>query len=89
MNQHSVFFDGDGYLGRLYNIITLDSIRLAPRTHNPRIVERNDGYDINSLALDRGQVVDVAGEVLGGAARCEGAWDGEENDLLVGPFCCS
>jgi hypothetical protein len=73
-----------------YDIIVLNSIRLPPCTHNPRIIERNDRYDINAFGLDRREVFDVAWEVLGGAAGGEGARDGEEDDFLVGPFCrCS
>jgi hypothetical protein len=50
---------------KTYNIITLDPIRLAPRTHNPRIIERNDRHDIDALRLDRREVLDVAREMPG------------------------
>jgi len=74
-------------LGNTNNIIILNTIRLAPRTHHKRIVIRNHSDDINALGFDGGQVLDVAGEMLDGAAGCEGAGDGEEDDFLVGPFC--
>jgi hypothetical protein len=69
-----------------YNIVILDTIGLAPRTQDKRIVECNDGYGIDALALECAQVVDVAGEVLGGAGGSEGTRDGEDDDFLVGPF---
>jgi len=50
---------------KTYNIITLNPIRLAPRTHNPRIIERNDRHDIDALRLDRREVLDVAREMPG------------------------
>lgn len=34
-----------------YDGVIFDSICLAPRTHNPRIVERNGSHDINALCL--------------------------------------
>jgi hypothetical protein len=70
-----------------YDIIVLNSIRLAPSTHNPRIIESDDSHDIDTLGLDRRQVLDVAWEMLYGAAGGEGAGDGEEDDFFVGPFC--
>lgn len=69
-----------------HNIIILNPVRLAPRTHDPGIVERNDGHDVDALGLKRRQVLDVAGEMLCAAAGGEGAGDGEEDDFLVGPF---
>ena len=71
---------------RTYNIIILNPIRLSPRTHDPRIVERDGCHDINALALQCSEVLDVAGEMLCGAAGGEGAGDGEDDDFLVGPF---
>jgi len=75
--------------GGTHNIIILDTIRLAPRTHDKRIVVGNDGHGINALAFDCAQIVDVAGEMLRGAAGGESAWDGKYDDFLVGPFCSS
>jgi hypothetical protein len=72
--------------GRAYNIVILNSIRFAPRTHHKRIIVSDDGNDIDTLGFDGGQVLDVAGEMLDGAAGGEGTWDGEEDDFLVGPF---
>lgn len=70
-----------------YDIITLNSIRFSPRAHDPRIIERNDSHDVDALALQRGEVLDVAWEMVGGAAGGESARDGEEDDFFVGPFC--
>jgi hypothetical protein len=47
-----------------YNIIPLDPIRLAPGTHDPSIVESQDGYYIDSLLLDLVQVLDITGKML-------------------------
>jgi hypothetical protein len=70
-----------------YDIIALNVIRLSPCAHDPRIVECNDGHDIDALALQLAEVLDVAGEMSGGAAGGECAGDGEEDDFFVGPFC--
>lgn len=63
--------------GQTHNIIVLDAIGLAPRIHDERIVVRNHRDDIDAFGLDRLEVVNVAGEVAGGAAGSEGAWKGE------------
>jgi len=73
--------------GATYDIIILDTIGLSPGTHDPGIVECNASNDINALALELGQFLDEAGEVLGGATGGEGAGNGEDDDLLVGPLC--
>jgi hypothetical protein len=70
-----------------YDIITLNAIGLSPCTHHPRIVERNHSYDIHAFGLELGEVLDVAWEMLDGAAGSEGAWDSEEHDFLAGEFC--
>lgn len=58
-----------------YNVITGDVIRLAPRTHNPRVVARNHGNNVHALLLQLGKVLDVAWEMVGRAAGGEGTWD--------------
>jgi len=57
-----------------HNIIILDSIGLAPRIHDPRIVKSNHSDDIYAFRLNSLEVVNVAGEVAGGAAGSEGAY---------------
>lgn len=67
--------------------IIRNTIRLPPRTHNPHVIEGNDGNDVHAFAFQRGFVGDVAREVLGAAAGGEGARDGDEDDFFIGPFC--
>lgn len=62
---------GEG--GQTYNIVILDAIGLTPRVHHPRIIERDHRDNIHALGLDGLQVLNVAGEVAGGAAGSEGA----------------
>lgn len=73
--------------GVTYDIIILDTISLSPGAHDPGIVECNASNDINTLALELGQLRDEAGEVLGGAAGGKGAGNGEDDDLFIGPLC--
>jgi len=68
------------------NIIILDPIGLAPRTHDKGVVERQDGDDVDLLALDLIELLDIARQMADGAARCERPWYGEEDHLLVSPF---
>lgn len=72
---------------RTYNGIIFDVVGLAPRAHDPSIVECNDSNDINALPLQCSEVVDVAWEMICRAARCESTWDREEYDLLSGKLC--
>jgi hypothetical protein len=74
--------------GQAYDRIIFDAIGLPPRAHNPCVIEGDHGDDVDAFALECGPVLDVAGEVFGAAAGGEGAGDGEEDDLFVGPFCC-
>ena len=46
-----------------YNIITLDTIDLTPRIHNPRIIARNASYNVHALALQLADLLDVWGQV--------------------------
>lgn len=71
---------------KAYNGIILDAVSLSPRAHDPGVVEGDHGDDVDAFALERGLVLDVAGEVLSAAAGGEGAGDGEEDDFLIGPF---
>jgi hypothetical protein len=68
-----------------YNLV-LDTVRLAPGTHDERIIERQYSHNIHFLALDIFQRSDVSWQVPDGAARGEGAGDGKEDDFLVSPF---
>lgn len=66
-----------------HDIVVLDSIGLLPRRHDPGIVEGDDDDDVDPLGFEGFIVVNVARQVTGRAARCEGAWDSEENNLLA------
>jgi hypothetical protein len=62
-----------GQLDGKYNVVTLDSVDLAPCVHDPAVVGCNHGDDINSLALELVDLLDVWWEMESLAARCEGA----------------
>jgi hypothetical protein len=68
------------------DLIALDAVDLAPSIHNPGVVRRNGSDNIDALVLELLGFRNVRGEVVGLATRGEGAWDGEENYFLVGPF---
>ena len=51
----------------------LDPLRLTPRRHHMGIVERQHRHHIPAFTLDLIQLLDVAGQMLDGAAGCEGA----------------
>lgn len=68
------------------NIIPANCIRLAPGTHHERIIESNDGDNVNSLLAELGQVLDISWHVVDGTGRGEGTGNGEQDDLLVGPL---
>jgi hypothetical protein len=74
-------------LRETYDRVILNSISLTPSAHNPRIIKCNDSHDINALCLETVQILNVAWQMFGTAARGEGAWDSKEDDFLVGPFC--
>lgn len=67
--------------------VVLDARGLGPGRHDPGVVGGDDGDDVDALGLEVGERGLVAGEVGDGAGGGEGAGDGEEDDLLVGPFC--
>lgn len=72
---------------KTYNGIVFDVVGLAPRTHDPSVVECNDSNDINALALQCSEVLDVAREMLCRAAGSESTWNREENDLFPCELC--
>jgi hypothetical protein len=59
--------------GQTHDIVILDAIGLTPRAHHPRIIERDHRDNIHALGLDGLEVLNIAGEVAGGAAGSEGA----------------
>jgi hypothetical protein len=68
------------------DIVALDAIDLAPCIHDPGVVRRDHGNDVDALALQLRQLLDVGGQVVGLAAGGEGAGDGNEDDLFARPF---
>ena len=45
-------------------VISADSVRLAPGTHNERIIESNDRDNVNPFLTELGQVVDISWNVV-------------------------
>lgn len=68
------------------HLIALDTINLAPRIHNPRVIAGNSRHDIYALLTELVGVLDVGREMVCLAAGGEGAGDAEEDDFLVRPF---
>lgn len=68
------------------DVVTLNAIDLAPSVHDPRVVRRDNSNDIDTLALELRELLDVGWEVVGLAARCERAGNGDEDDLLACPL---
>ena len=68
------------------HLLTLDAVDLAPRIHNPAVVARNRGNDVDALGLELCGLGNVRRQVVRLAARGEGAGHGEEDDFLVSPF---
>lgn len=74
-------------VGGAYDVVVLDAVGLSPGAHDERVVVSEASDDIDACGLQGGQVLDEAGEVLGGAAGGEGTGDGEDDDFLAGEFC--
>lgn len=74
---HSIFGrrEGRGQDKRVnrksYDIISGNLIRFSPCAHDECIIIGNDGNDTDALGFDLLQVLDVAGEMVFGAARRE------------------
>src|SRR5690349_16300013 len=41
------------------DVVAFNAVRFAPRTHDPRVIERQHGHDVDSLPLDALQVLNV------------------------------
>lgn len=59
---------------KTYNVITGDTVGLAPGAHDVGIVVGQDGDDINTLGAELGELLDVLGDVVGRANGGEGAY---------------
>lgn len=66
--------------------VVVDAVGLAPRGHDVWVVAGDDGDDVDTLLLELWKLLNVVWNVLGGAGWGEGAWEGEEDDFLVGPL---
>lgn len=58
----------------------------APSVHHKCVIVRDRSDLIDTLCLDLLQVLDEAWQVAGRASGSEGAGNGENNHLLVGPL---
>lgn len=57
-----------------YNIVALDLVGLAPRTHHIGVIRRNHRDDLHALLTQLRQVLDIPGHMVHGAGRSERAW---------------
>jgi hypothetical protein len=69
-----------------YDRIVFNSIGLPPGAHNPCVIVRNDSHNINAFCLEFVQILNVAWQMFGTAARSEGPWDSEEDNFLISPL---
>lgn len=74
-------------VGKKEEAVVVDAVSLSPGGHDEWVVAGDDGNDVDALSLQLVELLDVVWDVLGGAGWGEGAWEGEEDDLLVGPLC--
>lgn len=79
----SLFF---GRYRQTYDIIPLDVVSLAPRTHYKWIIKCRHSHNIHSLFLQGRQVLDIARKMVDRAGRSESTRYGEQYNFLIGPF---
>lgn len=71
-----------------YNVVAGDTVGLAPGAHDVGVVVGQDGNDVDALGAQLRKLLDVLGDVVGGADGGEGtcragwrsvreAWDGD------------
>jgi hypothetical protein len=68
------------------DVITLDTVDLAPGVHDPAVVAGNDSDDIDALALQVAELLDVGRQVVGLATGRERTGNADEDNLLAGPL---
>ena len=73
-------------MGDTHEVLSRHLVDLAPSAHDPAVIERDDGDDVDALTLQLLDVLNVRRQVVGLAARREGARDGDEHDLLALPL---
>jgi hypothetical protein len=66
-----------------HNEIILNTVGLAPGTHDPVVIGGDEDDLVDALGLELVLVVDVRGDVLLLACRGEGPRDGDDDDLLL------
>ena len=62
-------------VGQEEDVIVLDTVGLAPGTHDVGIIDGNDGDDIDALGLELGKLLNVLGHVSGRADGGKGTWE--------------
>lgn len=73
-------------VGEEENVVVGDLVGLTPGAHDEGIVVGKDGNNVDTLLADLRELLNVLGDVVGGADGGEGTGEGEEDDLLVGPL---
>lgn len=66
-----------------YNLVVDDAVGLAPSRHDKGVVVGNEDDEIGTALLELVKLLNVARQVVGLAGWRKGAWDGDEDDLLV------
>lgn len=72
---------------KTHDEVVLGVVGLAPGGHDKGVVGGNHDDLLNALCLEGIDVLDEAGQVVGLACGCEGAGDGDDDNLLVFEFC--
>lgn len=70
-----------------YNGVVGDVVGLAPAGHDELVVVGNEDDLVNALGLNLLVLLDVRGQVVGGAGGGEGTGDGDDDNLLVLGVC--
>lgn len=69
--------------GGTYNVVTGDTVGLAPSAHDVGIVVGKDGNLVDTLLAELGELLDVLGDVVGGADGSEGTCGGGQWESLA------
>ncbi len=77
----------DAVVAQEQDIVVVDAVGLGPARHDIWVVASDDSDDVDARLLQLWQLLNILWEVAPRAGWGEGPWDGEEDDLLVGPLC--